>query len=551
MWYNSKLTILSQLLEQLMGSQSLAGTIERFFTLGRCNAIGVLILALWLLSPFGSQMTLRLLEFGDSQITSNPQIQYFNTTCPTTYLDCGSSFESASGFDSDQAALTSLMGANILSSQTVAKSFVDTWNNVKIPLLDEISSPNGNLNNPWIDVNENSNLSWASINGIMTQGLPATGASTFSLESSYLVASCPNSIRLPTDNLPTHLKSAGINLTIQNTTYPWSTNTASWNSMFLDTSIITNNLTNFTIPSTPTAPLSLIFGSLIGNDADSPGLDSGPNIDIFSCNLTTAYVEANITCTGPSCKATQLRHSEKDRTSPFSPPFLVNTYKSLLSFIPQSLGLPDDATASAPDQYLLGSNAPLSLSGSLYATGGYANVPGPAFARRLTTLLNTAWQASLCPYGIALGSATNFTACQLGVDGPEYTPFATANATTMTTVPNAVYVTNIWHAVLLLLITALLQLVALGSVALGVVTRAPNVLGFVSSLTRDSPFFAGVVPEGGSGMGGGERARVLGDVRVRLADVRAGEAVGRVAFVGIEGGSGEGMGRLRKGRAYE
>lgn len=170
-----------------MGSQSLAGTVERFFTLGRYDVIGILVLLLWMLSPFGSQMTLRLLDLEDLQTISYPRIQYFNTTCygGTDNDDCDSSFDGASDLVSDEAALTSLMGANILSSQAVAKSPVDTWNNIKIPQLDNISSLKRDPDNPWIDVDENFNFSWVSISGIMTDGLPASGSSTFSIETSY------------------------------------------------------------------------------------------------------------------------------------------------------------------------------------------------------------------------------------------------------------------------------------------------------------------------------------------------------------------------------
>ena len=105
----------------------------------------------------------------------------------------------------------------------------------------------------------------------------------------------------------------------------------------------------------------------------------------------------------------------------------------------------------------------------------------------------------------------------------------------MTAIPNAVYIANKWHAVVLLLITLFLQLAGLATMLLTAVIRAPNVLGFVSSLTRDSPYLAPIVPPGGSMLDGAERARVLGDVRVRLVDVKPEEPVGRIAFAAVGG----------------
>lgn len=312
--------------------------------------------------------------------------------------------------------------------------------------------------------------------------------------------------------------------------------------MFPDTMNISN-------PLAPTAPQSIIFGSIIGNNDGGEGVSGGPNIDIFNCTFTTPRVEANITCNGTSCKATQLRRSEKDRTSPFVPPVNFVGFANLLSFIRESLGTPHDGDASAPDQYLLGSDTPFSLGTRIYSTGGYANVSGKFFAARLTTLLNTAWQASLCPYSIALGSAANLTACQ---DQSLYIPMANTTARNVEVLPNAVYIAHEWRAIVLLLITTFLQLAALATMALTAVTRVPNVLGYVSSLTRDSACMARVVPPGGSTLDGAERARLLGDVRARLVDARPGEPVGRIVFAGVEdqrhGGS---IGSLRSGRVYE
>lgn len=95
-----------------MGSQSLAGAVERFFTLARYDVKGMFVPLLWILSRFGRQMTLRLLELRDSQIISNPQIHYFNRT--SYGVDLLSSFYGASSLSSDLPALGSLMGANML-----------------------------------------------------------------------------------------------------------------------------------------------------------------------------------------------------------------------------------------------------------------------------------------------------------------------------------------------------------------------------------------------------------------------------------------------------
>ena len=59
-------------------------------------------------------------------------------------------------------------------------------------------------------------------------------------------------------------------------------------------------------------------------------------------------------------------------------------------------------------------------------------------------------------------------------------------------------------------------------------TLAPDIFGYVSSLTRDNPNLR--LPDGGTTLTGLERARLLKDVRIRIADVGPSEGVGRVGL---------------------
>lgn len=63
-------------------------------------------------------------------------------------------------------------------------------------------------------------------------------------------------------------------------------------------------------------------------------------------------------------------------------------------------------------------------------------------------------------------------------------------------------------------------------------TLAPDIFGFVSSLTRDNPHFP--VPPGGSTLDGLDRTRALRDMKVRIGDIGGlqGE-VGRVGFIPV------------------
>ncbi|KAK8168858.1 hypothetical protein BKA80DRAFT_308518 [Phyllosticta citrichinensis] len=76
--------------------------------------------------------------------------------------------------------------------------------------------------------------------------------------------------------------------------------------------------------------------------------------------------------------------------------------------------------------------------------------------------------------------------------------------------------------------TAVLTLCALVAVVLQSRIRAPDILGSMSTLTRDSPYVT--APPGGSGLEGSERARLLKNMWVRIQDIRPGEEVGKIAF---------------------
>ncbi|EXJ74612.1 uncharacterized protein A1O5_02909 [Cladophialophora psammophila CBS 110553] len=76
-------------------------------------------------------------------------------------------------------------------------------------------------------------------------------------------------------------------------------------------------------------------------------------------------------------------------------------------------------------------------------------------------------------------------------------------------------------------------------------TLAPDIFGFVSSLTRDNPNLR--LPEGGSTLSGFERSRRVKMVRVKIADVEENLSVGRVGLTQVDGTD---VKDLEKGRTY-
>ncbi len=103
----------------------------------------------------------------------------------------------------------------------------------------------------------------------------------------------------------------------------------------------------------------------------------------------------------------------------------------------------------------------------------------------------------------------------------------------------------------ILLISAfVLFLCALVGLALKLLTKGPEILGHVSSLTRDNPYVR--VPAGGSTLDGYERAKLLKDLKIQIGDIRVSNNVGRVAVMSINSQEHiNGRSNLDKGRFYD
>jgi hypothetical protein len=179
--------------------------------------------------------------------------------------------------------------------------------------------------------------------------------------------------------------------------------------------------------------------------------------------------------------------------------------------------------------------------------GDFATISGNVFSQRLSALLNTVWQAALAPTMTAITPSNNLT---LYTTSPlDQTHFAAKPTTALTSQPVTIYVSSRLWIGLLLVVSVILQLCAVAGFYLKYTATAPDILGYVSTLTRDNPFTP-MVPEGGNSLGGLERARLLSDLPVQIGDVKWEEDRGHIAFRSV-GTAGEFRpGHVRKDRVY-
>jgi hypothetical protein len=260
-----------------------------------------------------------------------------------------------------------------------------------------------------------------------------------------------------------------------------------------------------------------------------------------SCYLEGVTMEVNVNCLAGDCGVTKMRRTPGvdpiNRTAFDDGRFAASFFNSLLysNGVPvvQINGNPTAANTSAVASSILSSFR-------LATDGGVRESPSQAkyltdcwVSYQMTQLINTYYQASLDPLQ---GSWTDPMILE-ELNG--YMNLGTANPGTISapgwTVGQFVgnyynpqyYLSTLWIAVD---ITSCVILFAAAVFAFWLRKRtlAPDIFGYVSSLTRDNPHLN--LPDGGSTMSGMERSRMLKSLRVKIADVQDDNGVGKVGL---------------------
>lgn len=169
--------------------------------------------------------------------------------------------------------------------------------------------------------------------------------------------------------------------------------------------------------------------------------------------------------------------------------------------------------------------------------------------QRLSLLYNTLWKVSWSYKSISGGNMTTFyNSTELVDDESNPIPVYTLlNATSQSVRPlEPTYALDMPWLVIYFVSVGVMFLAAVASLVLHAKCNAPPILGYVSSLIRDSVFFSESGVQGNSTEGGSSKASRLGKMEVKIADVWSDESVGRVAFA-----SAQGRGLVKKGRWYD
>ena len=506
-----------------MGSLTIFGTVELQVLLRTFDVLGIGLVLLWALSPLGGQASLRLLESGTQSTSSNQSIPYLNPEAESILVYGGDTVQEIGFY------INALYIAALFTAPAIQASPVDTWSNVKVPIIEKLESTSKSDADGWYAVSPE-NASYSSLVGLPVDatllrstpslltssnpnGTRRMGSYFFSVESIYMTLDCPTVSDFTLVNGTTH---GGFFIQFENSTQL----------------ILYPNQTSY-----PTVEPWRVDFSALSNIASD-------NAFTANCTLTRSSVESNVTCDGGSCSVTQIRRSLFDQRPPGWTPLNYGVSMGSMEDNWPLSGGNKISGRSTPTEYFISDPTMDSLSRARFSGGiSLKGVSAEDFSERLSLVFNTYWQCSNVPWYLTENITNNASALNDDPSAAGEAPFNTT--TTLVTTLTEIYVCNGTWAVILLAASTALLLCGLCGAIVKHKTRGPKILGYVSTITRDNPYID--LPSEGCTLDGLERAKLLKGLKVKLQDVAPDDAVGHIAF-----GSAEafGTGKLKVGRLY-
>ncbi|KAL2821317.1 hypothetical protein BDW59DRAFT_174183 [Aspergillus cavernicola] len=526
------------LIEQLNGSTSFAGTIELALALRHRDLLMIPILLLWAMSPLGGQGALRMISQAPSSVPGDLSVAYLNMNVSDGNIPLVGSSSTADILAPLNAIYTTL----ILSSEEAKASPSDVWGWPKIPSLLSLGSSIDD-DNPWRPVPADAPVTYTSLVGHVLQGIPPDSYAEFPIESSYFDFDChmiatglsaSETFDAMGGNSLYHNASNFFNDTIDDNS-PYG---AIYSNFFIDTGY------NLTAPSRPQSQVNLFYGSK--DRSDEGDMTGNLPVALFNCTMSFIRLEAQVACENSSCAVTRMRRSEKDKRSSFLSPFndaldhRYNTWTTLHNIIrrfPHAVQLVDQYQPSPTDSYIYGE--PSLFNPHYYRDWSTASAEN--VSTRFSTVFNTFYQASMATFVIPVASMSD--PVDLNTSSPSY---ISAEGTTFVR-RITVYRISLPWLIVFIAATILLLLSALAGLFLKSIIIAPDILGYVSSLTRDNPHIS--LPAGGSTLSGEDRAKLLRDLPVQIADVDKHRDFGRIVLASRSGDTA--YEKLHRRRRYE
>lgn len=505
-------------LEQLLGSRAIGSTLLTLINLNAYNLLGLLLILLWGLSPLGGQASLR-----------TPSLEWSNSASPATfsYFDWKTLYQvqGANAIDTYRPIWTSIYTTGLTGSATAKRSSQDVWGNVKVPAIEAVTGYNKSITDQWLPIYNSGDTVYSSLLGL-PMSPPVTALNTsYNLDTSYMTLTCGDTrmISQPQGNLTQAVIEAPPEWLIAEGNHQYQ--------------IATENdaerqKTRFS------EPRHIYFQSWSGDSDDSGNLNKA----VTKCNLTTSYVELNVSCVEKVCSTIAIRPSQVAH-NPVTWSVLDGSSGMIgLSFFGDFVNATETLhifISSATEYYLVEPDHPYDPR-LMISYADFSTVNAKDFATRYTQLFNSYYSSQVATFAM--------TGSVLPSDNNSMAAYNYTNTTGSVQSAHRIIVCHQGWLSMLLLASLVMTLCGIASAILCILRRGPDILDSFSSFTRDNEFVANSVPAGGSNMDGMSRARHLKNVEVKLGDVAPDQDVGHIS-VGAVGT--QKIGSLKNGRFYD
>jgi hypothetical protein len=498
-------------LEQYQASISLPSTIKMIVLLRAFTLASFGLVFVWSWYYLGSQAVSREYTFQLSSKKTHTQLIFPNAEVP-------SAFENATALPSVQL---SDLNSYFVNAQGNAGSSnghqsvigTDLKGNAILPILNT-TAPN---NDKWCNTRANNEnvfqtcmISYASSLGVPVFSSDASSSSssgwlgTYELSTSYIYTNCQKPIIGSHSDFPAGTLST------------------------LSTSF---NVTNHTSNGFP----QVAIWSRVSNSSIRT-----------TCNLERHYVDAKADCDASACIFNSARLTPGKSVAPATQFLDAGFSKRFFDSLLVVNGFPDGGDDPSYVEGL----------GATYQDGSWGisseddfEFAALQFSWEMTGLVNTYMASSQARLGYfsspvanlnssAIDASGYFTKSPLNVNYPQ----AKAHGANY----NPQYILSFPWITVDILTCSILFFAAAASFWLRIQTVAPDIFGYVSSMTRDNPHMG--LPDGGSTMSGSDRARALKHVRVKIAHLNGDSGVGHIGLAATRHDLE--MGRLEKKRHY-
>ena len=484
------------LVEQLLGSHTISGAFLTQAKFRAFNFLGLFIVALWCLSPLGSQASLRVVSVEQS---------YSRSVANLSALDTFSEYQFG-GADNVGEAATVIAGpfaAALFSASLLKDRNQDLWGNIRLPSLEHLAQ---NDSSAWIDIVDPTNIDYPSLVGVPVVGVPKLGNTTFTLSSSYLNIECDtfNTAGKVFTNY-TGLTPGG------NTDHFWSADTSA-------------NYFNIAI-SQPFGNFSVMFNETRDPRRlvwDSDGTHA-------ECRLYTTYVDVNISCSSNTCSPSSARRPPQLPRDSSWTVFDLGDFIDADSFLRTFTQIfpnvgPSGIQSPIVEYFTSPYNAvSFSTAGPIYSIGK------EAFQLRLAQLFNVqlllgidpsslTGNFNITPTIIPLPNGTNETHYDAG------TPITILGI--QSTEQDLLRCNRAWLGILIVASLTLFLIAAVAAV-LRLITLVPDVLGTLSLAMLDNRCQTIM---GNTAWTSNERVLKMKGIKVQLGDVRPDSNVGRIGL---------------------